>query len=113
MYYLRLKSIWNLYQLLLFWLRAAIDNLESNISVLKQGVKISGLGLESLSSEFSNLWNTVNWQWQNYKEFINNNIIIPFQVGRQRPMETQLESMTSGLFDSSDTLVTRLGNHAP
>ena len=35
-------------------LRAAIDNLDSNISVLKQGGKISGIELESLSSEFSN-----------------------------------------------------------
>src|ERR671910_1782728 len=37
-------------------LRAAIDNLESNISVLKQGGKISGIELEPLSSEFSSLW---------------------------------------------------------
>jgi hypothetical protein len=66
--------------------------------------------LKSLSSEFSNLWNTINRQWQNYKEFINNNLIIPSEVGRQQPIETQLESITSNLIDSSDTLVTRLGN---
>ena len=93
-------------------LRAAMDNLESNISVLKQGGKISGIELESLSSEFSNLWNTINREWQSYKEFISNNIIIPSEVGRQQPIETQLESMASGLIDSSDTLVTRLGNYA-
>jgi signal transduction histidine kinase len=93
-------------------LRAAIDNLESNISVLKQGGKISGIELESLSTEFSNLWNTINKEWKSYKEFINNNIIIPSEVGRQQPIETQLESMASGLIDSSDTLVTRLGNYA-
>ena len=93
-------------------LRAAMDNLDSNIMVLKQGGKISGIELESLSSEFSNLWNTVNKEWNSYKEFINNNIIIPSEVGRQQPIETQLESMASGLIDSSDTLVTRLGNYA-
>ena len=93
-------------------LRAAMDNLESNISVLKQGGKISGIELESLSSEFSNLWNTINREWKSYKEFINNNIIIPSEVARQQPIETQLESMASGLIDSSDTLVTRLGNYA-
>ena len=93
-------------------LRAAMDNLESNISVLKQGGKISGIELESLSSEFSNLWNTINKEWQSYKEFINNNIIIPSEVARQQTIETQLESMASGLIDSSDTLVTRLGNYA-
>jgi signal transduction histidine kinase len=93
-------------------LRAAMDNLESNISVLKQGGKISGIELESLSSEFSNLWNTINRKWQSYKGFINNNIIFQSEVGRQQPIETQLESMASGLIDSSDTLVTRLGNYA-
>ena len=68
--------------------------------------------LKSLSPEFSNLWNTINRQWQSYKEFINNNIIIPSEVARQQIIETQLESMASGLIDSSDTLVTRLGNYA-
>jgi signal transduction histidine kinase len=86
--------------------------LESNISVLKQGGKISGIELESLSTEFSNLWNTINREWQSYKGFISNNIIFPSEVGRQQPMEIQLESMASGLIDSSDTLVTRLGNYA-
>ena len=93
-------------------LRAAMDNLDSNISVLKQGGKISGIELESLSSEFSNLWNTINREWQSYKGFISNNIIFPSEVGRQQAIETQLESMASGLIDSSDTLVTRLGNYA-
>ena len=93
-------------------LRAAMDNLESNILVLKQGGKISGIEINPISSEFSNLWNTINRQWQSYKEFINNNIIIPSEVARQQTIETQLESMASGLIDSSDTLVTRLGNYA-
>ena len=68
--------------------------------------------LKSLSPEFSNLWNTINRQWQNYKEFININIIIPSEVARQQIIETQLESMASGLIDSSDTLVMWLGNYA-
>ena len=64
-------------------LRAAMDNLESNILVLKQGGKISGIEINPISSEFSNLWNTINKEWKSYKEFINNNIIIPSEVGRQ------------------------------
>ena len=68
--------------------------------------------LKSLSPEFSNLWNTINRQWQNYKEFININIIIPSEVARQQIIETQLESMASGLINSSDTLVMWLGNYA-
>ena len=46
------------------------------------------------------------------KGFISNNIIFPSEVGRQQAIETQLESMASGLIDSSDALVTRLGNYA-
>ena len=82
-------------------LREAMDNLESNILVLKQGGKISGIEINPISSEFSNLWNTINRQWQNYKEFININIIIPSEVARQQIIETQLESMASGLINSS------------
>ena len=101
-------------------LRAAIDNLESNISVLKQGGKISGIELEPLSSEFSSLWDIINKQWQSYKMFINEKIINPNQrlsaveVGQQQqqPVKTELESIALGLIDSSDTLVTRLGQYA-
>ena len=100
-------------------LRAAIDNLESNISVLKQGGKISGIELEPLSSEFSSLWDIINKQWQSYKMFINEKIINPNQrlsaveVGQQQqqPVKTELESIALGLIDSSDTLVTRLGQY--
>jgi hypothetical protein len=52
-------------------LRAAMDNLESNISVLKQGGKISDVELKPLSSEFSSLWNIINKQWQSYRIRIN------------------------------------------
>lgn len=99
-------------------LRVAVDNLESNISVLKKGGKISGVELEPLSSEFSSLWNIINKQWQSYKMFINEKIINSNQrlsaveVGQQQqPVETELESMALGLVGSSDTLVTRLGQY--
>ena len=100
-------------------LRAAMDNLESNISVLKQGGKISGVELEPLSSEFSSLWDIINKQWQSYKMFINEKIISlnqrpsAVEVGQQQqqPVKTELESIALGLIDSSDTLVTRLGQY--
>jgi nitrate/nitrite-specific signal transduction histidine kinase len=99
----------------------AIAKLESNISVLKQGGKISDVELKPLSSEFSSLWNIINKQWQSYRMFINEKIISPNQrlsaaveaAGRQQqqPVETELESMALGLVGSSDTLVTRLGQY--
>jgi signal transduction histidine kinase len=99
-------------------LRAAMDNLESNISVLKQGGKISDVELKPLSSEFSSLWNIINKQWQSYRMVINEKIINPNQrpsavdAGQQQqPVETELESMALGLVGSSDTLVTRLGQY--
>jgi signal transduction histidine kinase len=100
-------------------LRAAMDNLESNISVLKQGGKISDVELKPLSSEFSSLWNIINKQWQSYRMFINEKIINPNQrlsavyagQQQQQPVETELESMALGLVGSSDTLVTRLGQY--
>src|SRR5215210_7093558 len=44
----------------LFKQNVAMNNLESNILVLKQGGKISGIQLKPLSPEFSSLWHTIN-----------------------------------------------------
>ena len=56
-------------------LKVALNNLESNILVLKQGGKTSGIEVESLSPEFSGLWNIINEKGQSFKRFINENII--------------------------------------
>ena len=48
-------------------LKVAMNNLESNILVLKQGGKISGIEINPLSSEFSRLWDTINKKWQSFK----------------------------------------------
>jgi signal transduction histidine kinase len=94
-------------------LKAATNNLESNILVLKQGGTISGIEIDPLSSEFSSALDTINRDWQNYKMFISNNILNPDQrlleTGQQQSTKTELESMALGLIDSSDALVTDLG----
>ena len=56
-------------------LKVALNNLESNILVLKQGGKTSGIEVEPLSPEFSGLWNIINEKGQSFKRFINENII--------------------------------------
>ena len=56
-------------------LKVALNNLQSNILVLKQGGKTSGIEVESLSPEFSGLWTIINGKGQSFKRFINENII--------------------------------------
>lgn len=94
-------------------LKAAMNNLESNILVLKQGGKISGIEINPLSLEFFKFMDTINKEWQSYKMFINENIINPNQrlaeARHQQSIKTELESMALGLIDSSDDFVTNLG----
>jgi signal transduction histidine kinase len=119
-------------------LKAAIDNLQSNIGALKQGRTISGVDLRPLSSDFLNMWQTINQNWNVYKAFVIQNVLVRDQD--QKPVATTttitktsispipltttrttkgittiqapkkvLESMASALISSSDKLVTALG----
>ena len=96
-------------------LKTALNNLETNILVLKQGGKTSGVIVEPLLPEFSRLWNIINEKGQNLKRFINENII--GSTSQQRLMEarqeqsirSELESMATSLINSSDAFVTNLG----
>ena len=96
-------------------LKVALNNLESNILVLKQGGKTSGIEVEPLSPEFSGLWNIINEKGQSFKRFINENIIgstnqqrLP-EARQEQSIRNELESMAVSLVGSSDTLVTNLG----
>jgi signal transduction histidine kinase len=95
--------------------RAAMDRLESNILDLKQGGKISDIELKPLLPDFLDEWDMVNKKWQSFKTFITDKIINPKQslmaIG-QSSVKTQLESMAASLIDSSDVLVTKLGQRA-
>ncbi|HZB74466.1 MAG TPA: HAMP domain-containing sensor histidine kinase, partial [Nitrososphaeraceae archaeon] len=95
-------------------LNLAIDNLESNILVLKQGGKTSGIEVKPLSPEFSGLWNIINEKGQSFKRFINENIIGStnqprLEPGQKQSIRTELGSMALSLVSSSDTFVTNLG----
>jgi hypothetical protein len=104
-------------------LRAAMNRLESNIITLKQGGMISGVDLKPLSSDFVDLLNIVNGNWNLYKTFVTQKMLMPYQQVKgatsssalttttraidQLSLEKQFES--SDLIASSDRLVTQLG----
>jgi signal transduction histidine kinase len=95
-------------------LNLAINNLESNILVLKQGGKTSGIEVKPLSPEFSGLWNIINEKGQSFKRFINEYIIGStnqprLETRQEQSIRTDLGSMALGLVSSSDTFVTNLG----
>jgi signal transduction histidine kinase len=120
-------------------LKAAMDNLQSNIMTLKQGGTISGVDLRPLSSDFLDMWQTINQNWNVYKAFVIQNILAHNQDHKPvstttttmakrsispTPLTTTtttkgitliqlpksvLESMASVLISSSDKLVTALG----
>ena len=60
---------------------ADMDNLQSNLLLLKQGGHGSvSVELAPLPSKYLNLWDTINNRWQAYKGFIINNIIKPTSI---------------------------------
>ena len=113
-------------------LKVALDSLQSNIITLKQGGMISGVDLKPLPSAFLDMWKTIDQDWNAYKTFVIQNILFisPHQevkaittsspttitttitkgtaIGQSLAKE-RLESMASNLVNSSDLLVTQLG----
>ena len=98
-------------------LKAAISNLESNISVLKQGGKTSGITVGPLSPEFSGLWTIINEEGRGFTMFINENVISSanqqklMEARQEQPIKTELKSMAGNLINSSDAFVTNLGQN--
>jgi signal transduction histidine kinase len=110
-------------------LKAAMDSLQSNIITLKQGGMISGLDLKPLPSAFLDMWKTIYQNWNAYRTSVTQNIlfIVLHQEAKaittsspattitkgtaigQSSAKERLESMASDLVNSSDKLVTHLG----
>ena len=111
-------------------LKVAMDSLQSNIITLKQGGMISGVNLKPLPSAFLDMWKTIVQNWNAYKTSVIQNILFisPHQevkaITTSSPASTtitkgtaigqslakeRLESMASNLINSSDILVTQLG----
>jgi len=98
-------------------LKNAMNSLESNIMTLKQGGKISGVDLKPLPSNLLDLWNSVDGRWNIYKTYVTNKLLtLPSEAGTTTTRTTDqslgrkvVESMASNLIESSDKLVTLLG----
>jgi hypothetical protein len=104
-------------------LRAIMNSLQSNIITLKQGGMVSGVDLKPLPSDFFDLWNIVNGNWNLYKTYVTQKILMQYQQVKrissalttttraidQLLLKKQFESMASDLIASSDRLVTQLG----
>jgi len=106
----------------------AIDQLESNILTLKDGGKISGIDLKPLPSEFSKDWANIYQKWILLKTILTNNVLkqnqiispivvvtIPFSsssISIDKNIKTTLEAEALSLVDSSNVLVTKLGEFA-
>ena len=107
----------------------AIDQLESNILTLKQGGKVSDIDLKPLPSEFVDDWDQMYQKWIGLKTILTNKIlkenqiISPVVIGIEvassslpltidKNIKTTLEVEALSLVNSSNILVTKLGEHA-
>ena len=100
-------------------INSAINQLESNILALRQGGNtIAGIDLKPLPREFVDDWNIIYQKWLQLKTNIVNNIIKPgdrittleksIDKGKE---ETAIETEALSLVDSSNILVTKLGEY--
>ena len=100
-------------------INSAINQLESNILALRQGGNnIAGIDLKPLPREFIDDWNIISEKWLRLKTIIVNNIIKPddgvsssgksIDKGKE---ETTIETDALSLVDSSNILVTKLGEY--
>jgi signal transduction histidine kinase len=99
-------------------INAAINQLESNILALRQGGNIAGIDLKPLPREFLEDWNTIHQKWISLKTTIANNIIKPDDeistseksIDKGKEI-TAIETEALSIVDSSNTLVTKLGEY--
>lgn len=95
-------------------LKDAMSSLESNILTLKQGGKISDIDLKPLPQNLLGLWNSVENNWNAYKTYLTlasepRITNTPRATTDQSLDRKEVESMASDLIESSDNLVTSLG----
>jgi signal transduction histidine kinase len=105
-------------------INSAIDQLESNIFALRQGGKVSDIDLKPLPSQFFDDWNIIDQKWVSLKTSLTYNIIKPNEqinsaatatataTTIDKVIKTTLETRALSLVDSSNALVTKLGNYA-
>src|SRR5215212_865321 len=108
----------------------AIDQLESNILILKNGGKTSDINLKPLPSEFSKDWDDIYQKWILLKTILSNNVLKESQINNpvggvvtissfssssstplDKNIKTILEAEALSLVNSSNVLVTKLGEY--
>ena len=111
----------------------AIDQLESNILLLKNGGHISGIDIKPLPPEFSRDWDNIYQKWILLKTILTKNVLKQNQIispvvgvvvasaaitppsfsssslSIEENIKTTLEAEALSLVDSSNVLVTKLG----
>jgi signal transduction histidine kinase len=115
-------------------LNDAMNNLNANLLALRDGGKTSNVELEPLPSKYLDSWKIINNNWNRLTTFITYDILTPAQQQqRQQPQlktlttasipttafaaatlyqstKIKLESLALNVINSSDRLVTQLGN---
>lgn len=97
-------------------IKTAINQLESNILVLKQGGKVGGIDLKPLPVEFLNEWNEIYQKWVSVKKIITNNLVkLNETANSEKAIDNFIELFPEAelwsLIDLSNILVTKLGEY--
>jgi signal transduction histidine kinase len=102
-------------------IRSAMNQLETNILALKQGGLISDIDLRPLSPMFMEDWDRIYQEWVSLKGILTNNVIQPTEstnlgaatiLASDQALKTTIENSASSLLNSSNALVTELGEYA-
>ena len=115
--YLNLLSSTNNSNISFSPIKSAEDQLKSNIMVLKEGGKTSGVDVQSLSPSSLVNWNKVNTNFNELNAIVTDKIYKNSNIQKQYYSENglnhslthQIAPITFGLINSSDALVTQLG----
>ena len=97
-------------------IKMAINQLESNIVVLKQGGKVGGIDLKPLPVEFLNEWNEIYQKWVSVKKNLTNNLVKLNETSNsEKAIDNFIEIMPEAelwsLIDLSNILITKLGEN--
>jgi signal transduction histidine kinase len=101
-------------------IQSAIDQLESNILLIRQGGKLSDIDLRPLPSEFLTDWNGVYQKSLSLKSILTTNVIKPNENIKtvaapnmdRFSLKSSLVTQAVSLVNSSDTLAKELAEHA-
>jgi signal transduction histidine kinase len=115
--YMNMQSLTNNGNSSISQIQSAEHQLKSNIMVLKEGGKTSGVDVQSLPPNSLDNWNKVNTNFNDFKAILTDKIYQNSSTQKQSgienglnyPLIQQLAPIAFDLINSSDALVTQLG----